>query len=82
MAIKIFTQQECPQCPKAKQIGKELINQGIEVEFYDIKEPQGLAESIMHDIMSTPSIIIEKEGKTVKEFLGQAPEIEEVKKWL
>lgn len=82
MKVKIFTQNNCPNCPKAKELGEELLKQGLNVEFYDIKTTEGLTESLMHNILSTPSIVILKDGKVVEEFLTKTPKIEEVKKWL
>jgi glutaredoxin len=82
LKIKIFTQPSCPNCPQAKKLGQELLSQGADVEFYDIKTPEGLTESIMHNILSTPSIIILENSNVVTEFLAKTPNIEEVKKWL
>jgi predicted thioredoxin/glutaredoxin len=82
MKIKIFIQPSCPNCPKAKELGQELINIGEDVEFYDTKTPQGLAESLMHNILSTPSLLVLKDSEVIAEFLAQTPKIEEVKKWL
>jgi predicted thioredoxin/glutaredoxin len=82
MKIKIFTQPNCPNCPTSKLLGNELLNEGIDVEFYDIKTPEGLAESLMHNILSTPSLIILNNNKVIADFLSQTPKIEEVKKWL
>ncbi|MFA5333988.1 MAG: thioredoxin family protein [Candidatus Nanoarchaeia archaeon] len=82
MKIKIFTQPNCPNCPAAKILGQELLKEGADVEFYDIKTPQGLTESIMHNVLSTPSVLILNNEEVIAEFLSQAPKIEEVKKWL
>jgi arsenate reductase-like glutaredoxin family protein len=83
MKIKIFTQPNCPNCPAAKTLGQELINQGVDVKFYDIKTIEGLTESMMHSVLSTPSLLIVKESdEIIAEFLSQTPSIEEVKKWL
>ena len=82
MKVKIFTQTSCPNCPQAKELGTELLSQGINVEFYDVKTSEGLTESLMHNILSTPSIIIMKDSEVVAEFLAKTPKIEEVKKWL
>ena len=82
MKIKIFTQPNCPNCPAAKKLGQELIKEGVDVEFYDIKTPEGLAESVMHSVLSTPSLLILNNEKVVVDFLSQTPKIEEVKKWL
>jgi len=82
MKIKIFTQPSCPNCPAAKKLGEELIREGLNVEFFDIKTADGLTESLMHNILSTPSLILLKDEKVVAEFLAKTPRIEEVKKWL
>jgi glutaredoxin len=82
MKIKIFIQPNCPNCPSAKKLGQELLKQGADVEFYDIKTIEGLTESLMHNILSTPSLIILKNSEVITEFLAQTPKIEEVKKWL
>lgn len=82
MLVKIFTQESCPNCPKSKELGQKLIEKGVNVEFFDVKTPNGLAESLMHNVLSTPSIVITEENKEVCSFLGKTPEIEEVTKWL
>ena len=43
MEIKIFTQPQCPACPQAKELGQKLEEQGKNVKYYDIKEPEGRA---------------------------------------
>lgn len=82
MKIKIFTQTNCPNCPAAKTLGQELLKEGADVEFYDIKTPEGLTESIMHSVLSTPSLLILDNEKVIADFLSQTPKLEEVKKWL
>ena len=78
----MFVQDNCPNCPPTKELGKLLISKGLEVEFHDIKTPDGLAESLMHNVMSTPSTVIVKNDKVLQNFLGTTPSIEEVMKWL
>lgn len=82
MKVKIFTQPSCPNCPSAKKLGQELLSQGINVELYDIKTSEGLAESLMHNVLSTPSVVIIDNNRVVADFLAKTPTIEEVKKWL
>jgi hypothetical protein len=41
-----------------------------------------LAEALMHNILSTPSVIISEGAKVVAEFLADSPKIEDVIKWL
>jgi len=81
MIVKMFVQDSCPNCPNTKALGKELINQGLNVEFFDVKTPEGLAESLMFDVLTTPSTIVLKKEKVVDKFLGNTPEIGDVKKW-
>ncbi|MBN1923879.1 MAG: thioredoxin family protein [Nanoarchaeota archaeon] len=82
MLVKIFVQENCPNCPQSKELGKQLLNDGVSVEFHDVRTTEGLAESLMFDVLSTPSTVILKENKVVQSFLGATPKIEEVKKWL
>jgi len=80
--IKIFTKKNCPNCPKAKSLGEELKKMGKNVEFFDVETSEGLAEALMHNILSTPSVIISEGAKVVAEFLADSPKIEDVIKWL
>jgi predicted thioredoxin/glutaredoxin len=80
--INIFTKKNCPNCPKAKALGEELKKMGKNVEFFDVETPEGLAEALMHNVLSTPSVIISQGVKVVAEFLGDSPKIEDVIKWL
>ena len=82
MVVKIFISDDCPNCPASKELGEKLIKKGIPVEFHDAKTSDGLAESLMHNVLSTPSTLIIKENKVVKAFLGETPAIEEVNSWL
>jgi len=78
MKLKMFTQPTCPKCPAAKKV-VEQIETKFNTEYYDIKTEDGLAEALSYDIMSTPSIvIIDDKGHVVKEWLGQAPTVEEL----
>lgn len=81
MLVKIFVQDICPNCPPSKELGKKLQEKGINVEFHNVKTPEGLSESLMHNVMSTPSTIIVKEDKVVDSHLGKTPSMEEVMKW-
>jgi glutaredoxin len=81
MKLKVFTQPTCPKCPAAKKT-VEQIEGKFNVEYYDIKTEDGLAEALSYDIMSTPSmVIIDDRGRVVKDWLGQAPTIDELLKF-
>ncbi|VVB74482.1 Uncharacterised protein [Candidatus Tiddalikarchaeum anstoanum] len=76
--VKIFVQDTCPNCPPSKELGKELAKKGLNVEVHNIRTPDGLAESLMHDILSTPSTVVFKNGVKVKSYLGITPKIDEL----
>ncbi|MEM5778010.1 MAG: thioredoxin family protein [Candidatus Aenigmatarchaeota archaeon] len=82
MIVKIFWQPECPKCPRAKEIGEALMKEGHKVEFFNIKEVDGLAESLFYDVLSTPSIIILENGEKKAAWYGDVPEINEIKEFL
>lgn len=82
MLVKIFVQDNCPNCPPSKELGKELEKAGVNVEFHDVKTPNGLAESLMFNVLSTPSTVLLNDEGGKKSFLGITPTINEVKKWL
>lgn len=82
MVVKIFVQDKCPNCPPSKELGQELITKGVEVNFFDIRTSDGLAESLMHNVLSTPSMVIVKDGKEIKSYFGETPTMDEVLKWL
>lgn len=79
MKVKIFWQPSCPTCPQAKELGAKLEEQGKEVGYYNIKDPEGLSEGVMYDVMATPSIIItDDSGNEIAGFRSAIPKIEEI----
>lgn len=81
MEVKIFWQASCPTCPQAKALGAELEAAGKKVGYYNIKEPDGLTEGVMYDVMSTPSVIVaDDSGEEVASFRTEVPNIEDVNK--
>lgn len=82
MILKLFTQPSCPKCPAAKAVVKQIEHK-VKVEQYDIKTEDGLAEALEYNVMTTPSIVIlDHEKNVLGEFLGQAPNVEELDKIL
>jgi len=82
MLVKIFWQPDCPKCPKAKELGEILKKEGHNVELFNIKEVEGLAESLFYDILSTPSIIILENNEKKAAWYGEVPEIKDIKEFL
>lgn len=78
-SIKIFTKSECPKCPAAKEIGGVLQQEGLQVTYYDLETPDGLAEGAFYSVLSTPTIIIEDEHETILAgWRGSVPTIQEI----
>lgn len=78
-SIKIFTKNECPKCPVAKEIGGVLQKEGHPVIFYDLETPDGLAEGAFYSVMATPTIIIEDEHeKIIAGWRGSVPTLQEI----
>jgi len=78
--IKIFWQKNCPHCPEAKNMGKQLEKE-VEVQYFDVDSVDGLAEASYYNIASTPSIVIaDNEDNEIKIWRGNAPRVEEIRK--
>ena len=83
MKLKIFTKLDCPNCPAAKKIGKQLEKKGAKIEWYDLDEDEGLSEAVYFDVLSTPSfIIVDESDSEVKAWRGDLPSVELLQKEL
>jgi len=80
MSILLFTKQNCPFCPAAKEVARRAaLKLSMEVKEYDIESVEGLAEAMFYSVLSTPSIIIaDKDGNEISAWRGKAPNEEEV----
>jgi glutaredoxin len=79
MAVKIFWQNECPHCPKTKELGEKLEKNGVKVEYFDIKSIDGLTEAAYFSVMSTPSLIItDEKNNEIFGWRGQTPDIKDI----
>jgi glutaredoxin len=78
-SIKIFTKAECPKCPAAKEIGSILQREGLQVNYYDLETPDGLAEAAFYSVLSTPTIIIEDQDERILAgWRGSIPTLQEI----
>lgn len=79
MKIKIFWQKNCPHCPKAKNLGKQLEKE-IPVQYFDVDTLDGLTEACLHNILSTPSIVIvDNDENEIRVWRGETPHLEEIR---
>ncbi len=79
ISLKIFTQQSCPRCPAAKALGEKLAGEGLAVEYFDVTNSDGLAESHMYMVQSTPSLVlVNSDEDEVAAWRGEVPELHEI----
>lgn len=80
MRLEVFWKNDCPNCPKAKEIGKILCHL-IEVQYFDINSVDGLSEACMMNVMSTPTIILlDNDKNEIKSWRGLVPELDHIRK--
>ncbi len=75
MKLKVFVKKECPNCPSAKELAKEIKKEKrLTVEIYKIDDPEGLAEAQFYGILATPSLVLCNEDDEEKaSFRGKTP---------
>lgn len=83
MKLKIFTKLDCPNCPSAKKVGKQLESKGVNIEWFDLDNEDGLSEAIYFDVLSTPSLIItDEDDEEIKAWRGEVPKLAVIQKEL
>ena len=66
--IIVFVKKDCPKCPLAKQIAKEVAEElGLEYEEIDIEKD--MVTALMFNVISAPSIALDEEVL----FRGEVP---------
>ena len=81
--VKVFVKDGCYKCPSAKEVGGLLLQEGVEVLYYDIDTADGLAEASFYGVLSTPTMIVEDSSeKMLADFRGTVPTVQQVKEVL
>ncbi len=75
MKVVVFTKKDCPNCPYAKKIAKEVAEE-LGLEFEEIDVEKDLITALQYNVASTPSIAF---GEEVL-FRGEVPTKEELKR--
>ena len=79
MKLKLFTQEDCPNCPPAKNVCAELEKEGVTIEYHDTGKPDGLAESMLYEVMSTPTLVhVDDADDEIFAWRGQTPTKQDV----
>ena len=79
MILKVFWKKDCPNCPRAKELGKKL-EDDIKVQYCNIDTIDGLSEACMLNVMSTPTmILVDDENNEMESWRGLVPKFEQIK---
>ena len=76
--VMIFTNNTCPRCPGAKDLGARLEQRGISVTSYDVGTAEGLAEATFHRVLATPAVLIIERETVIAAWRGVVPHEDEV----
>ena len=78
-AVKIFYKDDCPMCPMAKRLKDNLLDNNVDVRYYNVETTDGLAEATFYRVMALPTIVVEDEmEQEIGEWRGVVPKMEEV----
>lgn len=77
MKLKLFWQHNCPNCPKAKDLIKNVDT--IHTECFDINSVDGMTEAAFHAVMATPSIVVvDNEENEIAAWRSDMPDLSEL----
>ena len=71
----VFVKKDCPQCPLARQIAKEVAKE-LGLEYKEIDIERNMITALMYNVISTPSIAFDEEVL----FRGEVPDKRELVK--
>ncbi|RLI93104.1 MAG: thioredoxin family protein [Candidatus Altiarchaeales archaeon] len=77
--LKLFVSKNCPRCPSAKRVMKEIaeelkLRDGVDYSILNIDEDDNFFLALQYQIASTPSFVIDDEPV----FVGEVPKKEEL----
>ena len=71
----VFVKKDCPQCPLAKKVAKEVAKE-LGLEYEEINIEKDMISALMYNVISTPSIALDDEVL----FRGEIPDKKELVK--
>lgn len=79
--LKYFTASWCGPCKMFKPTIEQLQKEGRDIDIFDIDENRALASE--YEVMSVPTLVFEREGKTYARTSGVLPrsEVERALDW-
>lgn len=83
MKLKLFTKKNCPNCPAAKKVVKELEAEEIPIDYFDVETIDGMTEGSFYMVMATPTtVLVDDSGKEIDSWRGQPPDAGKVKSYI
>ncbi len=56
--VTIFTMPECPKCPAAKELVKEVVKKFDDIEIDEVDLQQDMIKGLQYGVASTPSVAV------------------------
>lgn len=80
MEIKVFWQDNCPNCPSAKRVINDVVNEcGVKIKEFDVNDVDGMSEAAFHAVMGTPTtIVVDSNDSEIASWRSQIPPKEEL----
>ncbi len=67
----LFTSNHCPGCEPMKQKCEQIsVETGAKLKVYNIDKPEHMALAKAFYIMSTPTLLIKRNGEVVDQIVG------------
>lgn len=77
--VLLFSQENCPLCPAAKRQVTEICNRlKVPFEVIDVRSIMGYKRAIEYNVLSTPTILIERTGNSKPVVASSAKSLEEM----
>jgi hypothetical protein len=71
MQIMLFVRDDCPLCPEAQLVMRDI--DGVEV--FDVSDMEGLAQASHHSVADTPSLLVlDSGGNELQAWRGEVPD--------
>lgn len=83
LEIRFFWKTDCPKCPGAKHVVRQLQNMGFDINEHQVDDADGLAILSYYEITSVPAILVlDEDDKIVKRWVSIIPSAVEISSYL
>ncbi len=80
MEVKIFWQDNCPNCSPAKAVVHDVMgDMGLKIKEFNVNDVEGMSEAAFHAVMGTPTtIVVDSNDSEIVSWRSQVPSREEL----